>query len=454
MSTLFPCSRRGSNTAATAGTVLAGLVVGGLGADCRAQTCQPFWTAPGRVPRNPSVVNIVVYNDGTGSALYAGSSFDTDPNGYAPDPVRRWDGASWSPVGPGQLAGRSDVDVWDDGSGPRLYSIGYTYPQNEMWCKIWNGLLWEPAPPGMLVSHAPNEAGDVWPRFSGFDGTGHAIYGIMSVQPAGFQNAICRWSGAGWTILGQPNMGSPSQFAFYDFGLGPQLFAAPTYIGEVARWSGQTWVSIGPGESGLGRAMCVFDDGSGPALYVGGDQATTGIGTQCIARWNGQAWSSVGGGVSGAPNSVVQVNALTVFDDGSGPALVAAGAFTAAGGVPVRNIAKWNGTSWSPLGAGIGFQVISFATFDDPRGHSLFASGSFQTVGGGRSPTVAQWVGCLNCYANCDNSTQSPRLNVLDFLCFLNKFAARDPYANCTVDSTIDITDFVCFLNKFAAGCP
>jgi hypothetical protein len=60
------------------------------------------------------------------------------------------------------------------------------------------------------------------------------------------------------------------------------------------------------------------------------------------------------------------------------------------------------------------------------------------------------------CYANCDGSTTAPVLNVLDFTCFLNKFAAGDPYANCDGSTTapvLNVLDFSCFLNKFAAGC-
>ncbi len=63
----------------------------------------------------------------------------------------------------------------------------------------------------------------------------------------------------------------------------------------------------------------------------------------------------------------------------------------------------------------------------------------------------------LGCYANCDNSTTSPALNVLDFSCFLNRFAAGDPYANCdgsTTPPVLNVLDFSCFLNQFAAGCP
>ncbi len=63
----------------------------------------------------------------------------------------------------------------------------------------------------------------------------------------------------------------------------------------------------------------------------------------------------------------------------------------------------------------------------------------------------------LDCYANCDQSEVCPILNVNDFACFLNRFAAGDPYANCdnsTIAPTLNVLDFGCFLNKFAAGCP
>ena len=60
------------------------------------------------------------------------------------------------------------------------------------------------------------------------------------------------------------------------------------------------------------------------------------------------------------------------------------------------------------------------------------------------------------CYANCDGSTTPPILNVLDFGCFLNQFAAGDTRANCDGSTTVpvlNVLDFGCFLNRFAAGC-
>jgi probable HAF family extracellular repeat protein len=72
----------------------------------------------------------------------------------------------------------------------------------------------------------------------------------------------------------------------------------------------------------------------------------------------------------------------------------------------------------------------------------------------------------LPCTANCDNSTSSPILNIDDFTCFINQFAAAAAlphaqqlthYANCDGSTTapaLNIDDFTCFINRFAQGCP
>ncbi len=73
-----------------------------------------------------------------------------------------------------------------------------------------------------------------------------------------------------------------------------------------------------------------------------------------------------------------------------------------------------------------------------------------------QEPFVADLHTAAVCYANCDGSTTAPVLNVLDFGCFLNRFAAGDTYANCDASTTppvLNVLDFGCFLNRFAAGC-
>ncbi|MFN0131569.1 MAG: GC-type dockerin domain-anchored protein [Phycisphaerales bacterium] len=92
------------------------------------------------------------------------------------------------------------------------------------------------------------------------------------------------------------------------------------------------------------------------------------------------------------------------------------------------------------------------------------AASAFSTIA--TSGANTWWTGvdfapvCSNpgptCYANCDASTTVPFLNVNDFTCFLNAFAAGASYANCDASTTapvLNVNDFTCFLNAFAAGC-
>ena len=75
------------------------------------------------------------------------------------------------------------------------------------------------------------------------------------------------------------------------------------------------------------------------------------------------------------------VYALAVFDDGLGPALHAGGDFTTAGGVAANRIARWDGgTSWSPLGSGTNAPVAALLVFDDGTGPALIAGGPFSSA--------------------------------------------------------------------------
>ena len=83
-----------------------------------------------------------------------------------------------------------------------------------------------------------------------------------------------------------------------------------------------------------------FDDGTGSALYAGEFNYGTSF-----RRWHGGFWSTfLGGGLSGAlalATNYGHVFSLAVADDGSGPALFAAGDFLWASGQPSAALAKW-----------------------------------------------------------------------------------------------------------------
>src|SRR5262249_16737999 len=97
--------------------------------------------------------------------------------------------------------------------------------------------------------------------------------------------------------------------------------------------------------------------------------------------WNGMAWSPLSSGITGAPGATA-VYAVAVMPGGD---LVAAGSFTAAGGTAAGNIARWNGSSWQPLGTGIPGTVRALTTFNG----DLVAGGRFGVVGN----NIATWTG-------------------------------------------------------------
>ena len=90
---------------------------------------------------------------------------------------------------------------------------------------------------------------------------------------------------------------------------------------------------------------------------------------------------------------------------------------------------------------------------------SSYTSNTGWGGGGNGGCIVMQFTYTLEapCYANCDNSSNPPVLNINDYTCFLNRYAGGDSYANCdhsTTPPVLNVNDFTCFLNTYAAGCP
>jgi hypothetical protein len=223
-------------------------------------------------------------------------------------------------------------------------------------------------------------------------------------------NAIAKWDGSSWSALGSGmTFEYPQVVALttFDDGSGAELVAGGFFdiVGgipakSIAKWDGAKWSTLGSGVDGAVYALAAFNDGSGRALYAGGAFSSAGgVPAEDVAKWDGTSWSAVGGGMGGLYSPV---NALEVFDNGSGPALYAGGEFTTAGGVAASCIATWNGTSWSALGSGLtvvagaGWLPIANAltVFDDGNGPALIAAGAFSSAGGLTESHIAKWGGC------------------------------------------------------------
>ncbi|MEQ9095359.1 MAG: GC-type dockerin domain-anchored protein [Phycisphaerales bacterium] len=227
-----------------------------------------------------------------------------------------------------------------------------------------------------------------------------ALIALAAGTSAAAQHCKPTWDGP----IGRPGIsGIVRVLADYDGDGGRVLVAGGSFTlaggqpaGNIAQWDGECWSSLEPrlepGLDGDVEALAVYDDGTGPALYAGGLFTRAGIvDAASIARWDGQSWSGVGGGIEG------RVLALQVVDLGDGPRLVAGGLFDRAGGVDAASVAAWDGATWSALGGGIGGgtpgAVEALAVFDDGDGPALYAAGDFLRAGGDPLPYIARWDG-------------------------------------------------------------
>ncbi|MCI0540197.1 MAG: Ig-like domain-containing protein, partial [Verrucomicrobiales bacterium] len=308
-----------------------------------------------------------VFNDGTGPALYAGCAARLSQRNGG---VYKWTGTRWVVVGSSFsdqffLPTVNALVVFDDGGGPALFAAGTFDKAGGVPCNSlakWDGKQWVPLGSGLTQ-----------PPFTGFanalavydDGSGPALFvGGRFTQAGGVgARSMAKWDGTTWTALaegirpGQIGVGEVNALAVFNDSLiagGVFGTAGNVEAQSIARWNGTQWAALGSGTSGPVRALVTFNDGSGPALFVGGMFAEAGgVTVNNIAKWNGATWGGLAGGIGAGPVSSARVDALVVYDDGRGPALLAGGEFSKAGDFQppfgFANLTRWNGTAWSSL---------------------------------------------------------------------------------------------------------
>jgi hypothetical protein len=130
---------------------------------------------------------------------------------------------------------------------------------------------------------------------------------------------------------------------------------------------------------------------------------------------------------------------------------------------------NWDDTAfWVPQGAAIASVTVYYQTTTkeyieflrdsnttDDSGQ--IAYDQWQMTGMSEPYAMQQQTVALPCYANCDGSTVPPVLNINDFMCFINRYSAGDPWANCdgsTAIPVLNVNDFMCYVNRYVSGCP
>ena len=149
------------------------------------------------------------------------------------------------------------------------------------------------------------------------------------------------------------------------------IFFATTAIGQVQKDSATQFTSV----HGTVWAMTTING----SLYMAGTfDSVGGIAASNIARWNGTNWSPIGAGIRGVVRALI--------DDGFG-GLYAGGKFDSAGGIATSNIAHWDGVRWNSLGGGVNDTVFAFYRQDS----DLYCGGAFTFAEDLGARRVAKW---------------------------------------------------------------
>lgn len=351
---------------------------------------------------NDEVSALRVHDDGSGPALFVGGSFTTI-DGLALARLAKWDGASWSSAGDTHGMHVEDLLEFDDGGGARLFAAcsfdNITPSLAGPSLQVRNGATWSEVGGGL------QDFGFAYALASFDDGAGEALYVGGQFQSAGGQHidSIAKWDGSQFSALG-PRLGrwgASDACATHDDGAGVAIYvddghllwtlAGSASVERVERITSGTATATGDRSDGDVRDLQSFDGGAGAQLYAAGTFTRFGaVNARGVAAWNGSSWLAVGGSLS-----IGGATALEVADLGAGEVLVLGGFFDSVGGVAAKNVAVWNGSTWSALGAGLSGAVNAFASFDDGGGTRLYAGGAFTNSGGVSVKRIAMWDGSL-----------------------------------------------------------
>jgi hypothetical protein len=203
-------------------------------------------------------------------------------------------------------------------------------------------------------------------------------FGFVEGIPAA---GVATESADGWEPLGTWPVADHLRVA------GGRLFALSDYPwvedGMIQEWRGEAWVPIGQGlTAGLRntvRSVALLDGApvlSGRYDSYGGDGSHRS--RAFVFRLTENGWADLGS--TPFPDSEATMD-LKVLDG----VLYAYGTFTIASEDTARNLARWTGSRWEPVGAGFNYSVLDLALYHG----RLVAAGWFTRSGSVSTPGIA-----------------------------------------------------------------
>jgi trimeric autotransporter adhesin len=319
-----------------------------------------------------------------GNDVYVGGLFNS-AGGVAARNIARWDGAKWWPLGEGADWVVSSLVV----IGSSVYAGGDFHAaggKTVNYVAAWNGTDWSTLGSGVDSNvYAMAAMGNdliVGGRFTSASGVS--------------ANRIARWNGTSWSAVGSGMSGDTFVSVNSLAVTGTTIYAGGSFttagevtVNHIARWDGGAWHALGAGMTGDSFTSDGFVQSIailGSRVYAGGVFLTAGgVAVKGLAAWDGSTWTPLGSGVVWGEGGGGSVRALAV----GGSDLYVGGDFYGAGELAVTRVARWDGEAWHPLGMGIEGEVFAVSSIDG----NVFIGGSFTTAGGLSCPRIVVWDG-------------------------------------------------------------
>jgi len=318
-----------------------------------------------------SVLALQEYQD----KLYIGGIF-SQAGGSAIGGLAVWDGISWDSIfhGDSLTGSAEDFTVHEN----KLYMTGLFYSPTNPGSGSFDIATWDGVSLSKEIASPPINFSGSFDLTEVYNGELYAA-GSWGGVLLSLTCCIARWNGSQWSEVGGSDAdGSISSMAVYNGELyvgGLNLYnIGGVSVSNIARWGGITWKDVGGGVNGSASVMTV--DSISNVLYVS-------VGGQGIWQWNGNIWTQISGGATGdaVPGGQAVIMYHGELYSGSG------GTGSNSSGEALKNIARWNGTKWKPVGGGTNSTVRSFSVYRD----TLYVGGYFTVAGTDSTYYLAKW---------------------------------------------------------------
>jgi trimeric autotransporter adhesin len=289
----------------------------------------------------------------------------------------KWNGTAWDTCGEGFIG--SIFAMVFDGNGT-LYTGCWMAGDPYVSVKKWDGTVWS------TIGIMPN--GNIYGMAAGNEGSLYVCGRFDTVDgiPA---NSIAKWSNGTWSALGSGLRSVPAEFqtgtAFVSriTVIGNDVYACGDFdsagtipvVNYVAKWDGNAWGPLAI--DNLASADHVEGDGRGNA-YLSGSVMTDGIESFVLAKWDGASWSILDKGKNypgWLPPMLMIDKSANIYE------------------MRDWTFMQWKGDRWSPVCSENGFNGQVHAMLYDIATGSLYVGGEFGIIGDKSIKNIARWDG-------------------------------------------------------------